>query len=206
MLSKPAPPPEPLPLPSQLRAAQFDPAVPKYLRFRSTLDNPAELPKFLTGVEPQKTRPGSRGGNGMPTSAPLGPRKAADSDSENDGDDTVLAVRGASRGRRRLHGTAGLHPSDGDGAGPLAGRVGRKGKPFAKLPEADRLGRQLPPSTAKAYKSKSLQELRSEKHTAATIYDVLASDDVPLAARQYEKMREEQRVGACHCDTSSSRL
>ena len=174
ILANPPPPPESLPLPSRVRADHVDNEIPKYMRFRSTMDNPLDIPKFLEGVDST----GGASSRQRRTAAPLGPRKVPDDEEEDDGDDgdTTMAVR---RG----------------GAFGVRGAVkGQPGRPFPLGKDTDGLGRAVPRGKTDGYKSKSLQQLRKEKATSSSVYDVLASDDKPLAARQYEKVKEEQRV------------
>jgi hypothetical protein len=71
----PAPPPKPLPLPSQVKAVRVDPEIPKYLRFRSTMANPTDMPSFLAGVTASSTASGpGTGAVGKGVMAPRAPK------------------------------------------------------------------------------------------------------------------------------------
>jgi hypothetical protein len=68
----PRPPPQALPLPSTVKATRVDPQIPKYLRFRSTMDNPVDLPAFLAGVTVTSTMSSTVSGGAGRARGPVG--------------------------------------------------------------------------------------------------------------------------------------
>ncbi len=83
---------------------------------------------------------------------------------------------------------------EGDDAVLGGRRLKAKGKPFLGTGTGPGGRRASGSHAATAYKSKSLQDLRKGKATTADVLDVLQSDENPLAAREYAKVKEAQRV------------